>query len=146
MTPRDSHGTLNDSVSQLGCFAESEMMLNETTSPSAVPTTMAVSATNDDSSRKAAWIMRRWKPMERSTPICWRRSTTARALITPSRGADDQAQAHEALDDVVERLLRAHHIVECLLQRVCLDAVGEKCSLDLPCRFGRRLPVAEPEQ
>ena len=38
---------------------------------------------NDDSSRKLSCTIRRRKPIARRTPICWRRSTTARALITP---------------------------------------------------------------
>ena len=49
-----------------------------------MPTTIAVSAMNEDSSRKLSCTMPRRKPIERSTPICCRRSTTARALITPS--------------------------------------------------------------
>ena len=39
---------------------------------------------NDDSIRNTACTIPRLKPIARSTPICWRRSTTARALITPS--------------------------------------------------------------
>ena len=46
--------------------------------------TIAVSATNDDSSRKHAWTVCRRNPMARRTPICWRRSTTERAQTTPS--------------------------------------------------------------
>lgn len=36
------------------------------------------------SSRNVACTICRRKPIARSTPICWRRSTTARALMTPS--------------------------------------------------------------
>ena len=49
-----------------------------------MPTRIEVSATNDDSSRNAACTMRRRKPIARMTPICCLRSTTARALMTPS--------------------------------------------------------------
>ena len=68
---------------------------------------------NEDSSRKANCTIPRWKPSERRTPISWRRSTTERALITPSAAnADDQSEAHEALQDVGERVLRRHDVVE----------------------------------
>ena len=69
---------------QLGVSRWSWMMFHPRSSPSAVPTTIAVSATNDDSSRKTAWIIVRRNPIARITPICCRRSTTARALMTPS--------------------------------------------------------------
>ena len=45
-------------------------MFHESMSPSAVPTTIAVRAMNEDSSRNAACTISRLKPMARMTPIC----------------------------------------------------------------------------
>ena len=80
---RFTHGTWSVTIEYAGWLAMSLITVWLTIRPKTVPTTIAVSAMNDDSSRKLSWIIRRLKPIARRTPICWRRSTTARALITP---------------------------------------------------------------
>jgi hypothetical protein len=84
ITPRVNHGTANAMCSQLGVRRESLITPYATASPSPVPTTIAVSAMNDDSMMKLSCTMLLRKPIARSTPICCRRSTTARAVTTPS--------------------------------------------------------------
>jgi hypothetical protein len=63
--------------SQLGCVFVSRTMFSASTRPSRVPTTIEVSAMNEDSITKTACTIPRRKPIARRTPICWRRSTTA---------------------------------------------------------------------
>ena len=82
--PSVSQGTSKLMFSQLGCRRESRSRCRRPRGRAPVPTTIEVSAMNDDSSRKLSCTIRRRKPIARRTPICWRRSTTARAVITPS--------------------------------------------------------------
>jgi hypothetical protein len=83
MTPKVPQGTTSIMFSRLGCVFVSRTMFSASTRPRSVPTTIEVSAMNEDSITKTACTIPRRKPIARSTPICWRRSTTARALITP---------------------------------------------------------------
>ena len=86
---------------------------------------------NDDSIRKTACTIPRRKPIARSTPICWRRSTTARcADHAQRRHADDQPETHEALDQAVEGAVRGQCVVEDLLDRLGLHAVREERGLE----------------
>lgn len=78
-----AHGTVKAMFDQLGERRESLITLYPTARPSPVPTTIEVRATKDDSIRKLACTILLLKPIARTTPICCRRSTTARAVISP---------------------------------------------------------------
>ena len=91
---------------------------------------MPTTATMHDSIRKLSWTRSRSNPIARMTPISCRRSTTARALIDAESGdADDQAEAEETLDDVVERPVEGDEISEFLLEDDRLHAVLQECGL-----------------
>ena len=76
-----SHGITNSTSGS--STRNSSMRLTEETSPSTGPRPMPSTAMKEDSARKLNWTMPREKPIARSTPIPCRRSTTARALMTP---------------------------------------------------------------
>ena len=96
-----------------------------------MPTTIAVSATNDDSSRKHACTMLPAEPdRPQDADLLAALDHRAGADDAERGDADDQAEAHEALDQPVEREARGDGVGEHLLDRVGLHAVGEERRLE----------------
>ena len=90
--------------------------------------------------------MRVRKPIARMTPICWRRSTTARALMTPSAATpDEEPEAQEALDQAVEGEVRGDGVVDDLLDRLGLEPAREEGGLEPGCRVLGVDAGSEPE-
>ena len=74
--------------------------------------------------------------MARSTPICWRRSTTARRLMTPSAATPTmRPQGHVAGEDAVEGPVGGCVLLDLLRQHYRLHAVLLEGGLETP---GRR--------
>ena len=146
MTPRLSQGTTSSRFSQLGCERVSRMMFQARRRPRAVPTRIDVNAMNEDSSRNAACTIRVLKPIARMTPICCRRSTTARALMTPSAATPTRRpKSHEALNQPVEGQTRGDGVVDDLLDRLRFEPAREERGLQLGGGVRWIDPGGEPE-
>ena len=106
-----------------------------------MPTTIAVSAMNEDSIRKlslhhAALEADRAQDADLLAAL----DDGARGDHAERGDADDQAEPHEAFDQPVEGEARGDGVVEQLLHRVGLHAVGQEGGLELRSRSpsGRR--------
>lgn len=83
MTVRLTHGTTRVKFSQLGCRRWSSMMFHARTRPSTVPTTIDVSARNEDSSRRRShYSAPEADRAHDADPLA--ALQTERALMTPS--------------------------------------------------------------
>ncbi len=160
ITASVSHGTSNRIPAQLACRAASLITLNETASPSSVPSAIDVRARNDASSTKLACTMLRWKPIAREdADVLASLDDCSRADHTERGDADHQPETEESEDDVLVRLRHADHVCEECVDGLGLEPMVEERRLEPPRRLRRvhtgsdlevvdRRPhaVAEPRQ
>ena len=107
---------------------------------------MAVKATMEVSASSVRRIISGWKPMARSIPSCWRRSTTARALMTPRAATPTtRPSAMNPWTRRMNSMLAPTWSSRMLGVGLGLDAAGEQRRLDGAGDGGGVGPVADGE-